>query len=83
MPRALVITRTTVPAAARESYRAALPRRRDAFAAARVNFWVFEDPATPGAYVEFTEARDEATLSAACRAVDGLPPAPPILREVE
>ena len=83
MARALVITRTTVPATARETYRSDLQRRRAAYAAARVNFWVFTDPTTPGAFVEFTEAGDEATLAAACTAIDGAPPVPPILREVE
>lgn len=83
MPRALVITHTTVPEAARTGYLAGLRRRREAFTAARVNLWVFEDPARPGAFVEFTEARDEGTLAAACAAVDGAPPTSHILREVE
>jgi hypothetical protein len=37
---------------------------------ARCRFWLFEETDLPGAYIEFVEASDTATLAAA---VDGAP----------
>lgn len=57
--------------------------RRAYFEAAGCRYWVFEQTATPGTFVEFAEAPDADTLAAALRAqadalFDG-----PIYSEVE
>jgi len=38
---------------------------RDHYQRAGCRFWVFEEASLPGAYIEFTEAPDAATLAAA------------------
>ena len=65
MPRALTIKRTVVPQPERTKYFARLRLRRDYYAKANCKFWVFEEAALPGAFVEFTEAADAAVLTAA------------------
>ncbi len=81
MPRALVVETVTIPAGERGGYLAGARRRRDALRASGVNHWLFEDPAAPGAFTEFVEARDAEALAAARRALEL--PAATILREVE
>jgi len=65
MPRALTIQRSTVPSAERANYTKRLKALRSHYAAANCKFWVFEETSLPGAFVEFTEADSEETLSAA------------------
>ena len=63
--RHLAIRRVSVDGARRGEYVAALRERLAAAKRANCSFWVFEDAARPGAFVEFTEARDPAALRAA------------------
>ena len=65
MPRALTIQRSTVPSAERANYTKRLKALRSHYVAANCKFWVFEETSLPGAFVEFTEADSEETLSAA------------------
>ena len=83
MARALTIERSKVSRHERESYFAALRARRDRLRAAACNFWVYEDPGDPGLFVEFTEARDPATLVAGRATVSDAESGAPILTEVE
>jgi hypothetical protein len=68
VPRALVIKRTIVPLPERGRYMERLSKRKTYYAAAGCNFWVFEEAALNGAFVEFTEAPDRDTLQAAIAA---------------
>jgi hypothetical protein len=63
MPKALTIQRSTVPSAERKNYAARLKALRSHYAGANCRFWVFEETSLPGAFIEFTEADDEQTLS--------------------
>ncbi len=63
MPRLLTIHRMTVPYSERESYFQRLKASKEHYAAANCRFWVFEESSLPGAFVEFTEADDEVSLS--------------------
>jgi hypothetical protein len=63
VPRLLTIQRTTVPLSERERYFQRLKASKEHYAAANCRFWVFEESSLPGAFVEFTEADDEASLS--------------------
>lgn len=65
MPRALTIQRTIVPAQERKRYMDRARERKAYYERARCSFWVFEEAALPGAFIEFTEAPDRAALSAA------------------
>ncbi len=65
MPRTLTIQRSTVPASEREKYMEKLAVRRSHYTAANCRFWVFEEVSLPGAFIEFTEADDETTLTVA------------------
>ena len=65
MPRALTIQRSTVPSADRANYTKRPKALRSHYAAANCKFWVFEETSLPGAFVEFTEADSEETLTAA------------------
>ena len=65
MPRALSIQRSIIPAGNRAEYFARLKSRRDYYARAKCKFWVFEEAALPGAFIEFTESADPDTLVAA------------------
>jgi len=83
VPRALTIERSKVSRHERESYFVALRERRDRLRTAACNFWVYEDPGDPGLFIEFTEARDSATLVAGRTAVLDAESGAPILTEVE
>jgi hypothetical protein len=63
--RALVMKRTIVPLPDRARYMERLQKRKAYYAKAGCNFWVFEEAALNGAFIEFTEAPDRATLHAA------------------
>jgi hypothetical protein len=65
MPRTLSVQRSIIPAHERAKYLERLRVRKDYYAAAKCKFWVFEEVALPGAFIEFTEAVDAATLTAA------------------
>lgn len=80
MPGVLIAEWRDVPDRA-----AALVRWRARRAQARergANFWVFESATRPGQALEFTEARDPATLRLVCEAA-GLPAPSDLLTEVE
>jgi hypothetical protein len=65
MARALVMQRTIVPMPERARYMERIAKRKVYFASANCRFWIFEEAGLPGAFVEFTEANDRATLQAA------------------
>lgn len=65
MPRALTIQRSTVPSAERANYTKRLKALHSHYAASNCRFWVFEELSLPGAFIEFTEADDERTLTSA------------------
>jgi hypothetical protein len=63
--RALTIHRTLVPAADRAKYVERLKAKETYFSGSGCRFWVFEEQMIPGAFVEFVEAADAKTLTAA------------------
>jgi hypothetical protein len=65
MPKALTIQRSTVPSADRTNYTNRLKALRAHYTGANCRFWVFEETSLPGAFIEFTEADDEQTLTIA------------------
>jgi hypothetical protein len=65
MARSLTFQRSIVPSSQRKDYLARLHHRRDHYARANCKFWVFEEMGLPGAFIEFAEAADAATLAAA------------------
>ena len=65
MPRALTMQRTIVPEGERKRYLARLRERKAYYEGVNCNFWIFEEAELPGAFIEFTEARDRAALAAA------------------
>ncbi|MDQ6690906.1 MAG: hypothetical protein M3Z18_10390 [Gemmatimonadota bacterium] len=65
MPKALTIQRSTVPSTERANYTKRLKVLRSHFSAANCRFWVFEESSLPGAFIEFTEADDQETLTVA------------------
>ena len=65
MPRALTIQRTLVTPPDRKKYYERLKRKMEYYASVNCRFWVFEEAALPGAFLEFFEADDRETLSRA------------------
>lgn len=65
MPRAITIQRTTVTAGERERYFERLKACSSHYRAAGCRFWVCEESALSGAFIEFTEADDATTLTVA------------------
>ena len=65
MGRSLTIQRTTVPSSERERYFEKLRASSEHYRAANCRFWVCEEAALPGAFIEFTEADDAKTLAVA------------------
>jgi hypothetical protein len=65
MPRALSIKRSIVPLSERAKYLERLKARKDYYKKATCEFWVFEEAALTGAFIEFVEAADAETLEAA------------------
>jgi hypothetical protein len=65
MPRALTIQRTLVTPPDRERFHAKLQRKHEYYAKHNCRFWAFEEAGLPGAFLEFVEAADSATLSRA------------------
>jgi hypothetical protein len=67
MSRALSIKHTVVPSADREAFRQRKRVTKSHYKGAGCNYWLFEEQSLPGAFVEFFEAPDAATLSSAHR----------------
>lgn len=65
MPRALTIQRTLVTPNDRERFHDRLKRKQEYYASAKCRFWAFEEASLPGAFLEFFEADDAATLARA------------------
>lgn len=65
MPRALTIHRQVVPPGDRARYLERARAKLAHYTAMGVRFWIFEEHNLPGAFVEFVEADNPATLSAA------------------
>lgn len=63
--RALTMHRTLVRPVDRKRFLARLREKESHYRSAGCRFWVFEEQALPGAFVEFCEAADPATLAAA------------------
>jgi hypothetical protein len=70
--RALAMKRTIVPLPERARYLERLQKRKAHFAGAGCRFWVFEEAALNGAFIEFAEADDRETLHAALLAAPDL-----------
>ena len=71
MARVLTLQRSIVPMHQRKDYIQRLKDRRDHYARASCKFVVFEEVGLPGAFIEFAEAADAATLAAAHSAAPG------------
>lgn len=71
MARALSMQRSIVPLGDRAKYFEKLKARKEHYTAAGCQFWVFEEAALTGAFIEFSEAPDPATLAAAHAAAPG------------
>lgn len=65
MARALSVHRSIVPSHERQKYLERLRVRRKHYVKSGCKFWVFEEAAIAGAFIEFAEAADPATLIAA------------------
>ena len=65
MPRALSIKRSIVPLSERAKYLERLKARKDYYKRAKCEFWVFEEAALTGAFIEFVEADSAEALEAA------------------
>ena len=68
MPRAITMRHTVVPSGERNEFRARARAMREHYADAGCRYWLYEEDALPGAYVEFYEASDKETLAKAHRA---------------
>ena len=76
MPRALSIHRTLVTPAERDRFEERLRERRAYYTKQQCRYWVFEESGLKGAFLEFVEAADKATLA---KAQAGAPPADRVL----
>jgi hypothetical protein len=65
MGRALTIQRTLVTPPEREKFHEKLRRKQAYYEKANCRFWAFEEAGLPGAFLEFFEASDPATLARA------------------
>lgn len=65
MPRAISMQHTVVPSGERKEFRARARAMREHYADAGCRYWLYEEDALAGAYVEFYEASDKATLAKA------------------
>ena len=65
MPRALTLSRTIVPLPDRERFFTRARELRTHFQSRGCQYWVFEDAALPGAFIEFAEGTDVEVLTAA------------------
>jgi len=83
MARALRVATAHVGLEHRVAYLAGLRARRARLASLGCHFWVYEDLRSPGAFTEFTEARDVTVLSAALATAGDTDDGAPLLTEVE
>ena len=65
MPRSLTLHRTVVTPSDRAKFFERLRTKEAHYQAAGCRFWAFEEASVPGAFIEFVEANDAATLTAA------------------
>ena len=65
MPRALTVQRTLVTPPERKKFAEKLKQKREHYAQANCHYWVFEEAGLPGAFLEFCETPDAATLARA------------------
>jgi hypothetical protein len=65
MARALSVHRSIIPAPERARYLERLRLRKEHYVRSHCKFWVFEEVALAGAFIEFTEASEPSALSAA------------------
>lgn len=72
MPRALSIQRSIVPAGDRAKYLERIRVKREHYKNAGCQFWVFEEAALSGAFIEFIEAPSAQALSAGHAASPGM-----------
>jgi hypothetical protein len=63
--RLMTIQRKTVTSTEREKYFERLRVAKAHYLNANCRFWVFEESALPGVFIEFTEADDEQSLTSA------------------
>jgi hypothetical protein len=73
MARALTIQRSIIPAADRAKHLERLRAKRDHYKARSCRFWVFEEAAVHGAFLEFVEADSAEQLTAAHAAATDAP----------
>ena len=71
MPKALTMHRTVVTPGDRARFLEAARAKARHYEAASCHYWLFEEAALAGAFIEFCEAPDAATLTAAHAAVPG------------
>jgi hypothetical protein len=84
MPRALTIQRSIIPAHDREQQLKRLAAKRDHYRGMQCRYWVFEERAVRGAFVEFIEADSaDAIVRAHAAATDPPVDAGRIYLEVE
>ena len=83
MARVLVAEWCSVADSERERAMARWRERSARLSAAGCHFWVYENLASPGRFLEFTEARDTDTLVAASAQTGGSLKGDSILTEVE
>lgn len=84
MARLLTIHRAIVTVTERQRYLEKLKARKAHYTAAGCNFWVFEEVALPGAFIEFTESTESKKLADAHEAaLDPILDAGRIYQEVE
>ena len=65
MPKALTVQRTLVTPPDRERFAERVQAKREHYRQAGCRYWVFEEAALPGAFLEFFEAPDRETLARA------------------
>ena len=65
MPRAISMRHTVVPSADKAEFRERARRSLAHYAGNGCHYWLFEEASLPGAFVEFFEAKDRATLAQA------------------
>ena len=65
MPRAMTIQRSIIPAADRARQLQRLRAKRDHYRGMQCRYWVFEEAAVKGAFLEFVEADSAEALAAA------------------
>ena len=65
MPRAMTIQRSIIPAADRARQLQRLRAKRDHYRGMQCRYWVFEEAAVKGAFLEFVEADSADALTAA------------------